>query len=144
MFFDRLISRDSRGCAFLPLSLGLQSVELPVSHLVELDLSAHMMLARQLVHMAGCTCIGHIKPRLRERVRRPDIGERTTAAMRHPQTGELPVPSPVRIRIRSQIRAIRADPLAVGAVGSVASEKAHVIHQRILAGHPHRSHRAAC
>src|ERR1035437_1853019 len=100
-----------------------------------------MMLARQFVYMARGGCIGDIEARLREGVGRPDIGEGATTAMRDPQAGELPVPTPMRIRIGGQIGAVRVHPLAVGAVGSVAAEKTHVLHEGTLAGHPLGAHR---
>src|ERR1022692_4058888 len=101
------------------------------------------MLAREFVYAAGRGCIGDIKARLRERIGRPDICERTTTAMCDPKAGILRVPTSMRIRIRSQVGAIRVHPLTVTANRSVASEKTYVIHQGILAGHPHGAHRTA-
>jgi len=66
---------------------------------VELDLGPHMVLVGKFKDMAGSLGVGDIESRLRVRIGSPDVGEGSAAALRHPQTRILPVPSLAQVRV---------------------------------------------
>ena len=76
--------------------------------------------------------------RLRERARRPDIEERAAAAIRHPQAGILPVPTPIEVRVGGVRVVVRILAAAFDLRSAVAAQEAHVVHHRRGAGHPLR------
>ena len=117
------------------LFLRLRRVHVPILHVVELDLVAHVVFVRKLVHMARRGRIGNVESRLRERHRRPDIRKRPSTAVRHPQARILPVPAPPQIGIGRMVVVIR-----IGAAPMPAQES-HIVNQRIFPRAPHHPHR---
>src|SRR6266404_5200157 len=78
--------------AFTPFLLGLQGIELPVGGVSHLDFIADMMLARDLAGPARRLRIGDEHAGMGEGRGRPDIQERATTAVRHPEAWVLAVP----------------------------------------------------
>ena len=117
------------------LLLGLRRVDVPVLYVIKLDLVAHVMLVRQLVHVPGRLRVRNQKARLRESIRRPDVCECSSASIRNPQAGILPVPALVQVRVSRVVVVVRI------AAAAVPAEKAHIIHQRLLARLPQHSYR---
>ena len=84
IFFDQFsLERQTLG-TLAGLFFRLRRVDVPVLHVIEFDLVADMVLDGKLVHVAGRFRVGHIEARLREGVGRPDVRERSAAAVRHP------------------------------------------------------------
>ena len=55
---------DFKGERFGALSrffFGLRSIDVPVLHVVDLDLVAHVVLVRQLIHVPGRFCVRYQK-----------------------------------------------------------------------------------
>ena len=143
MFFDTLISKRHRLGARRRFLLGLRRVEVPVLDAIELDLVEQMVLGRQLVDVSGRRRVGDVEARLREGVRRPDVGERAAAAARHPDARVLRAPASGRERRAGRGRRCRAPTCTAGgryaaaeAVESArrrASESSPAIHSRPVA-----------
>ena len=93
MFFERLISSDRCRFALAALAFGLQGVEVPVLHLIQLHLRADVVLAGDLIDAARGGGVGDVEAGLRERARRPEVGERAATAVRDPQARVLAVPT---------------------------------------------------
>ena len=121
--------------ALAGLLFGLRRVDVPVLYVIELDLVAHVMLVRQLVHVPGRFGVRYQKARLRESIRRPDICKCSSASIRDPQAGILPVPALVQVRVSRVVVVVRI------AAAAVPAQKAHVIHQRLLARLPQHGYR---
>src|SRR6266702_7965383 len=84
-----------------------------------------------------------IHARLSEGVRRPDIGKRAAPAVQYQETGILCIPTIERVRIATVGVVVRIHAAAVRIVGSMTSEKAHIIHKGVFARYPHHSSRPA-
>ena len=119
----------------------LQSIDLPVGNMVQLHLIANVVFARKLVDPALGRGVRDQHPGLRERARRPDVGEGSAAAVGHPQARILTVPPAVEIGI-GRMRVV-VDRRHAGHRRAVPAQKTNIVHQRVLARHPLRAHGAA-
>ena len=131
-----------REAALAALGLGLQCVELPVGDVLELDLVADVVLARELVDAPAGLGVRHPQPRLREGTRGPEVEERAAATVRDPQARVLAVPAAREVGIGRVRVVVRVLALAVEPVRPVAAQEADVVHHRARTRHPPGRHRA--
>ncbi len=99
------------------------------------------MLGRQFVHVAGRCRVGHVEARLRECVRRPDVGERSATAVRHPDAWILRTPAARREGRASTAGGVEGRSDRGRQIRAAAAMDLHVVHERTLARHPENARR---
>jgi hypothetical protein len=104
----RVLNRKREAiAAFAALLFGLQGNNFPVGRAQQLYFVADMVLARELIDVSFGFRVGNIEAGLRERIRRPYVGERPAAAICDPEAGVLRIPPVERIRIAAMRAVVR-------------------------------------